>query len=225
MDELERLRRQAAGLQELMRELGDAAPERAEGTDRTGAVRVVIGSAGLPESIQVDAWWRDRLRPEALGSAVTDAWRQAMRRRGEAWARTLDRTGWHARFERRDSMPERGQPRHPDATRGFSGVSQARGGRSLNEIAEDAITMLDSVLSSPRSSSPRLGSVPGQARGSGPGNTLVITLTRSGQLSCSADARWAARQSGSQLNQALSAALAAAVGQATRHQAPEGRRA
>jgi hypothetical protein len=42
------------------------------------------------------------------------------------------------------------------------------------------------------------------------GGTLVLTLSRGGQVSCQADPRWVAGQSGHQLTEALSAALAAA---------------
>lgn len=192
-DDLERLRQRAAALQERLGEIQAAAPEHTEGTDRTGAVRVIVGPDGLPESIRVGARWQDQIRPQALGAAVTEASREAVRRRGQAWSATLERPG-----QPPGSGPSGPVTGHPHAAEGLHGRSP----RPLGEIAEDVIGMLDSA--------PRPGSAPAQARGISTGRTLHITLARDGRLSCAADAEWAAGQSGGQLSQALGAALTAA---------------
>jgi hypothetical protein len=59
--DLARLRRAGTMLQELMTEVQRAAPERSEGTDPTGMVRAVLGPDGLPESIQVSSYWKEKL--------------------------------------------------------------------------------------------------------------------------------------------------------------------
>lgn len=195
MGGLEGLRQRADGLQETMHGIQDAAPERTEGTDQTKTVRVAVGHEGLPESIQVAEHWQDRIRPGALGTAVAEAAQEAARRRSEAWSRTLGRAG----SGQRGLAAEEGRAPSPPA------MPEPSDPRPLNEIAGDVLGLLGTMLSS-RAVSARAQS----SQGTGPDRTVAIMLTRSGQLSCTADAQWAARQSGAQVTQALAAALAAA---------------
>src|SRR5579875_80010 len=92
--DLARLRRTGAMLQELMGELQQAAPERSEGADSTGTVRAVLGPDGLPESIRVSSYWKEKL---------TAACQAAMQRRGADWADVLQRSGWQQRLEEMDT--------------------------------------------------------------------------------------------------------------------------
>jgi len=89
---------------------------------------------------------------------------------------------------------------------------EASAERSLSEIAEEAIGSFDAAVATP----PR-GAVAAQARGANRERTVSLMLTDSGQLSCTVDAQWAAKQSAERLNQALKAALASA-GDALRNQ-------
>lgn len=193
MDDAERLRQRGADLQARMLGLQEAAPERTEAADRTGTVRVAVGHDGLPVSIQVGDGWQDRIRPHQLGAAVAEASRQAMSRRIEAWSTTLE----HAGPGQRGPAPSPGPGDSP----------RPSNPRSLTDIAEDVLGTLDTMLSS------RLPPPAQPAQGTAADRMLTVTLTRSGQLSCTADARWAAQQSGSQLTRALGSALVAARNQ------------
>ena len=61
--ELVRLQRYASQLHALIAEAQAQAPRSARGTDSSGAVHVLLGPDGLPESIRVDPDWRQRLDP------------------------------------------------------------------------------------------------------------------------------------------------------------------
>ncbi|MBO0804167.1 MAG: hypothetical protein J2P25_13970 [Nocardiopsaceae bacterium] len=174
----------------------DAAPERSEGTDRTGAVRVALRRDGLPESIHVEAWWKDRIRPEALGAAVTEASQQAVQRRGEAWS---------SAFERAGSGQDGAEPEpSPDAAPGFGDMPGLSAPRPLDALYKDVIELFDSVM-------PSLRRETAPARECDPDDRpIVITLAPDGQMSCTVDTLWARRQSGAELSQALGAALATA---------------
>lgn len=197
VEDLERLAQKAADLRETMRGIQDASPERTEGSDRSGAVRVVVGADGLPESIQVDDRWQTRISPHALGAAVTEAAQEAARRRGEAWSRIVERAG--------SGQSGSAGATYPAAMPGTGGLPGTSPPRSLGEIADEVIGNFDRTMASP----PR-GAATAQARAANHGRTLVVMLTESGQMSCAADAQWAAEQSGSRLNQALGTALASA---------------
>jgi nucleoid-associated protein YgaU len=103
--DLARLRNYAAGLQQVMADFQQAAPERSQGTDRSGAVRAVLGADGLPEAIRVDAHWGNRLRAGSFGAAVVEASETAMRERGAAWSRALKGSDWQRRVDLLEAGP------------------------------------------------------------------------------------------------------------------------
>src|SRR5262245_59440547 len=76
-------------LRDLIRAAEAGVPERIEGIDRSGAVRIVTGVDGLPESIEVVPEWQRYLRPPALAAAITEAARNAAYLRRQAWSLAL----------------------------------------------------------------------------------------------------------------------------------------
>jgi len=205
--DLARLRRTGAMLQELMGELQQAAPERSEGADSTGTVRAVLGPDGLPESIRVSSYWKEKLPAAAVGAAVTAACQAAMQRRGADWADVLQRSGWQQRLEEMDTdaagAVEVDVNPVPPAYRTGGPVPA----RSLDVLAEEAMSTMDAAMRPV----PAAAHQPGT--GANRGGTIEITLGQAGQVVCRADPGWAARQSGAQLSEALAAALTAARGQ------------
>jgi hypothetical protein len=203
--DLARINRYAAELQQRMADLQQAAPESSRGADRSGAVQALLGCDGLPEAIRVQANWKDRLDPRSFAAAVTEASEAATRERGLAWSRALERSGWQHRAGRlgADSASSPAMPSGavPSAFRRAGGARQ----RSADRLAEEVIVLAQTALRATRAPrhSPR-------GVGSNRGRTLALTLSRGGQVSCQADQRWVAEQSGHQLTEALSAALAAA---------------
>jgi len=201
--DLARLRNYAAGLQQVMADFQRAAPERSQGTDRSGAVRAVLGADGLPEAIRVDAHWSNRLRAGSLGAAVVEASETAMRERGAAWSRALKGSDWQRRVDSLGAGPVGADAVDPGTVP--PAFRRPEGGaRPLAELAEDVIGALDAVASAPQ--------VPHGPRGAAANRdgTLTLTLSPSGQVSCRADPRWVAGRTGAQLTEALSAVLSAA---------------
>ncbi len=201
--DLARLRRYGGGLQDLLGELQRMAPERSEGTDPSGAVRAVLGPDGLPETIRVSPYWKEKTPAEAFGEAVTAACLAAIRQRGAQWAETMRRSGWQERLDRLDTDPDDAATGDPDPVpAAFRRANQAPS-RPLDVLAEESITLLDAAMRPVPAPQP-------SAAGTNRGGTLEITLSAGGQVSCRADARWVSQQSGAQLSAALTDALAAA---------------
>ena len=215
--DLARLRRYGSGLQNLLGELQRMAPERSEGTDPSGAVRAALGPDGLPETIRVSPYWKEKAQPDELAAAVTAACLAAMRQRGAQWSETMRGSGWQQRLDRlaaeagtagagtagagtaeAGTAAEHDDPVPPAFRRANGGPS-----RPLDVLAEESISLLDAAMR------PVPAPQPGGA-GTNRGGTLEIALSAGGQVSCRADARWVAQQSGAQLSAALSDALAAA---------------
>jgi hypothetical protein len=195
----------ASELQQLMADLHQASPASSRGVDRTGTVQAVLGRDGLPEAIRVQANWKATLDPRSFAAAVTEASEAAARERGLAWSRELERSGWQQRAARlgADSV---GVPPMPSGAvpSAFMRAGGARP-RSAERLAEETIDLAETAVKATRAArqSPR-------GVGRNRGGTLTLTLSRGGQVSCQADPRWVAEQSGHQLSEALSAALAAA---------------
>jgi DNA-binding protein YbaB len=205
--ELHELRRYAAGLRDSIAQAQATAPQRAEATDGSGTVRVVLGSDGLPESIHVDADWRRRLDAAVFGDAVVEAFQAAVGERLAAWSRSLDGEGLRSRAERLradsdDQRPIEATDPLPPAMR--DAVAGARP-RALDVLAEDMMRALDSV-GELATASPLVVTGSGS---SGSGH-LAVTLSKAGLVSCTAQARWVSQQSGSVLTTALGEALAEA---------------
>jgi hypothetical protein len=203
--DLARINRHAAGLQQLMADLQQASPESSQGVDRTGTVQAVLGRDGLPEAIRVQANWRGSLDPRSFAAAVTEASEVAMRERGLAWSRELERSGWQQRAGRLGADSASAPPMPSGAVPpAFQRADGARP-RSAERLAEEVIDLAGTAGRAARAPrrSPR-------GVGKNRGGTIVLTLSRGGQVSCQADTRWVAGQSGHQLTEALSVALAAA---------------
>jgi hypothetical protein len=212
--DLARLRRTGTALSELMAELAQAAPQRSEGSDSTGAVQAVLGHDGVPEAIRVSSYWKEKLPAAALGAAVTAACQAALQNRGAAWAEVLQRSGWDRRLGSLDddsAATDTGATTAdanpvPPAYRHDGGASA----RPLDVLAEEAMSTMDAAMRPVPAAAARQGGT-----GVNRGGTLEITLGPAGQVSCRVDPGWAARQSGVQLSQALAAALTTARGQMT----------
>lgn len=204
--DLELLSHRGERLRQLFADLGHVAPRHSQGSDRSGAVMVVLGADGLPDAIRVHPGWRERLRVGAFAAAVAEASALALQHRQAQWAQALDESGWQQRLDGLDrrgaadpgpGTSYRAAPRRPVGRVGY---------QSLGDPAEDAIRRLDAVLS--RGASARQAP-PGGTGVNGEG-TLAISLAPGGQVSCQADPRWVERQSPTALERALSAALASA---------------
>jgi hypothetical protein len=182
------------------------APRSAEGADGTGAVRVSIGSDGLPTSIRVEADWDRRLEPEAFGTAVVEAFQAAMGERLSEWSRTLQEDGWQTQVDRLQADVDR---KPSAATSGTippafrRPVTNPRP-RSLGELTEDMIKAFDNVDT--------VAARPVAATGTGTSarGKLVLTLSREGLVSCVAEPRWVSDQTAARLMNALGEALAKA---------------
>ncbi|GAA1809209.1 hypothetical protein HC028_26015 [Planosporangium flavigriseum] len=209
IDQLHELRRYAAGLRDSIVRAQSNAPQRAEGRDSSGAIRAELGPDGVPESVFVDADWSRRLDAARFGAAVVEACQAAARERMAQWSRALDGQDWRSRA---DGL--RGDEPRPDTDPLPAGVRDAVSEvrtRPIDELAEDMMRAFDGV-GELAAASPLLVTGAG-ASGSG---RLVVTLSKAGLVSCSAEARWVSQQSGSMLTTALSEALAAARGDLAR---------
>lgn len=200
---LRQVQQYALNLRRLMSGMWDNLPERIEGSDRQGAVRVLLGTDGRPDAVQVVTDWQRRQTPESVGSAVVEAYEAAASVRMEAWARVLEQSDWRAQAERL---------RHSAVHEPAGAVSETVERdlrytipRPLGEVAEDMIVALDSVdRIAAESSEPVKGS------GSNSSRNVVITVTKNALVSCQVDPRWASRQSSTGLGQALNEALSEA---------------
>jgi hypothetical protein len=201
--DLARLRRYGGGLQDLLGELQRMAPERSEGTDPGGAVRAVLGPDGLPGTIRVSPYWKEKTPPDAFGEAVTAACLAAMRHRGAQWAETMRRSGWQERLDQLDTEAEDAATGDPDPVPAAFRRPNGAPSRPLDVLAEESVSLLDAALRPVPAPRPA-------GAGTNRGGTLEIRLSADGQVSCRADARWVRQQSGAQLSAALSDALAAA---------------
>lgn len=208
--DLEQLRRYGSGLQDLMSELQRLAPERSEGADSTGSVRVILGPDGTPETIRVGAYWKEKLQPAAIAGAVNGACQAAMQKRGAEWAATMERVHWRERLEALDDSPAGG------SSPGGTPAGQVPAGFRRQEPPpapafnpdevdpEDVLQLADAALNAELPDKPLTG------RGASRDGMLEIQLGQGGQVACRIDPRWAAGRSGAQLSEALATALAAA---------------
>jgi hypothetical protein len=207
MRELTQLQNYAAGFQTLLSSAQAAAPARSEGKDGTGTVSVSLGSDGLPQSFRVEQGWHSRITPESFGHAVLEAFQAAMGERLAMWTRTLDERGWREEVDelRADSPSRLSVPTTGQIPPAFRCPEPAPNPRSIEVVAEEMIKAFDNV----RDVSP---SRPQAATGTGADRSgkLTLTLSRTGLVSCTADARWVADQTAARLMTSLGEALAAA---------------
>jgi hypothetical protein len=222
--ELQRIQRYATGLGDLLAHAQAQAPRRAEGTDRSGGVRVVLGPDGFPETIRVESGWERRLAPEAFGGAVGEAFSAAMGERLAEWTDTLRREGWQSEVDRLKSGSPGGSGGGSSSPSwsGSPGGSGGAGGnglgpsgdgippalrrrpepkRPIGDVAEDMIRAFDTVDAMARPPAAASGT------GSAAGGRLTVTLAGNGALSCTAEPQWVSRQSPAALMSALNEAL------------------
>ncbi|WP_146164168.1 hypothetical protein [Pseudosporangium ferrugineum] len=189
-----KLQQQAAQLSQLAQGLAAATPQRTEGSDATGWVRVSLGPDGAPTDIRVRDGWRQRIAPEALAAAVLDANRDAVRRAMESWIDALDQQRWWRRRADVDEFAgEAGQSDLPAPPHGLT--------RDVNDVAEEAITELQGAQ--------RSASAPAdqEHEGADDGRHVVVRVGQGGLLACDIVPRWAEREEGSAVSAALSVAL------------------
>lgn len=224
--DLEQLNQRAVALGRLLDDLDQAAPSHSEGTDRSGTVTAIYDARGLPEEIRVRAQWEERLNPAGFGAAVVEACESALRERGAAWSRALERSGWQDRSRRLDygaDGPGRFGPMgdgpgrfgllddYPGAVGLGPGSVPAAfrpngGGKRpwvMDVLAEEVMSLFDTAMTAAE----RTLREPQEGTGLNPERTLKLTLTPGGQVSCQAGSRWVERQPGSALTEALSRAL------------------
>lgn len=176
-------------------------------------MRVSVTRDGLPEMFQVSSQWPDTLPAVALAGAVMEACQAALRTRGEAWSRALERSGWQERLERLEaeliSRATSGPlPAPTVARRSAPGPrpQQEPDPLALELLAEQAMSMLDE-LTSPAARARHQALI---GTGVAPERALAITLSPAGQVTCQADPGWVRTQTGAELSRALNQAVAAA---------------
>ncbi len=205
MRDLARLHRYASGLSNLMASAQSRSPQQAEGSDNTGAVWVVLGPDGLPETIRVESQWRRVLGSADIGDAVVEASRVAANQRMASWTRTLGDEDWTAKADRlREDVDEQPESHELVAADLPPAIRQARP-RAMEPLAEDVLAEFDKV---DQFTGPQAMTVVGT--GSDNTGRVTIVMSKADLTSCAADQRWASQQSGAALNTAFGEALAAA---------------
>lgn len=197
----------AGALRSLIADAEAQAPQHSEGTDRSGAVRVVLGLDGLPTTFRIEADWNRRIDPTAFGATVVEAFHAAVGDRLAAWSRTLEDGGWKARTDQltRNADNQATASVHGGSQYAFHQPTPAPQSRPIGELTEEVIKAFDTVRTLAGQPTP-----PASGSGSGGGGKVTITLSSTGLTSCSADPSWVAEQTAAQLMNALGAALSAA---------------
>ena len=196
LQDLARIKNYSAGLRRLIDAAQASAPARGRGTDRTGVVSAVIGADGLPRSFRLHQGWPGRLPPESLGKAVVEAYQAAMHDRLVTWSKTLEEQGWQEEADDlrahppSDPVEEAQPPTNP---------------RSVDAVAEDMIRALDQVKDIAAAKQQIVTGI-----GSDSSGKLTLTLSGTGLVSCTVDAKWASTRTTTMLMRALGDALAAA---------------
>jgi hypothetical protein len=179
IEQQEALRR-AAHLRSALEHLQAAAPPRAVGSDAGGRVQVVLGPDGLPVEIRALAGWNG---PAAgFGAAVEEAFAAATAQRLQTWSAVDSPSG-----------AEQPEPEVP---------VPAERARPIEQIAEDVIAALGEAVA--------LGTAPSpehQGVGTAGAGRLVLLLSFSTGVRCSADPDWVSRQDAAGLDAALAVAL------------------
>lgn len=192
------MQKHTAALRLLLSDAQERAPRESSGTDRTGAVQVVLGRDGLPSTMRVDPSWKQAIGAAGVGSAVMEAFQAAVKERMDVWTEALAEDGFQDRVEamKRGRAPESRVPaafRKPVPT-----VTP----RPIGAIAEDMFVAFDNVRTSPPTNDP--------ASGADRSGKVTITLSTTALTGCTVDAEWAEEQSGTAVTDALGEALRAA---------------
>ena len=191
--QLQALQERADQLSALARGLSRSAPERADGSDATGWVKVVLDGTGLPVEIQVRNGWEQRVESDRLAARIIEAHADAINQGMRAWSQSLDDNRWHFQrniFTSGEGSTDSGeQPRVPAGER-----------REVSELAEVVISRLQSAQQE---------TLPGPSavEGRDDGRHVTIRLESGGTASCSIDPQWVVRRSGDVITSALMTAL------------------
>jgi hypothetical protein len=196
--ELARLQEYATALQRMMAEAQAQAPRRAEGADPSGALHLVLGADGLPESVRVEPDWRQRLDPRRVGEAVVEAFESATGQRMAEWTNTLRDDGWQDKVERLRDEPEA-------AAMPLPVPRDEPPPRPMDVVVEEVLHAMDHAeqFANPPAFS-------AQGTGSDASAHLTVTLSRRGLVTCAVDASWAAQQTATDLSGAFGKAIAKA---------------
>ncbi|MFF3261056.1 hypothetical protein ACFYWO_18010 [Streptomyces sp. NPDC002932] len=201
---LRQFQQQALNLQSMMTDMQQRMPQGIEGTDAQGAVTIRLASDGLPEFIKASSDWQRRQPPEAIGSAVSEAYGAAMSQQMTAWADALDEAGWQDKADQLDgaigqsdaSTTPAAQPDIPERDLRYV-VS-----RPLDALAEDVLSAFDAVERMDETASG-----PAEVNGTSAARHVSLVVSRGALRSCEVDRQWAADQSYIKLNQAFEEAL------------------
>jgi hypothetical protein len=204
--ELNRFRQYAGALQKMVARAQSMAPQSSEGADRSGAIRMVLGKNGLPESIKVTADWQSRLTAEVFSNAVTEAFQVAAGRRLEAWTKLLEDENWQGKIEGLQKNFENRSSPTPQAElpAAFKDNLSRITPRPTNEVVEDMIRAAEKADQDSH--------IPEAVKGAGSNanRKLFIVLSENGLETCRADVKWVAQQTAVGLSAALNDALASA---------------
>ena len=202
-----RLQQYATAFGGLISDAQAMAPTNSEGTDASGAIRVLLGPDGLPDSIRVTAEWQRRLTADAFGAAVVEAFQVAMGNRLGIWTEKLDDERWQFKV---DNLKDDFDDRHPGPSPVSLPAALQRGPtnvtpRPLDQMAEDMLSAFD-ALEKPT----HHGITEERVTGSSANRRITLTLTGNGIESCTADPRWVAEQTAARISSALGEALESA---------------
>jgi hypothetical protein len=200
--DLRRIARQAETLENVIIDARGRMPRRAEGTDRTGAIRAVLGPDGLPIAFEVAAGWSQMLAANAFGAAVLDAFGDATHARIAAWSRALESPDRPSRPAVVDAVPRDPTPMATPTKATPTDVSRPR---PLATIVEEVLRAAEDAAAAVPAGEPQPTGTGLDASGE-----LVLTLSESGVESCTAPAHWLSYQSADALTSALDTALASA---------------
>jgi len=216
IDDLQFLHRNMNAFQKLLREGEEQAPGPVDASDSSGQVRVFLDASGTASSIRVSAGWKQRLAPEALAQAVTEASRQAVSERVALWGENLERTDWKGKVDRIGQRIERGlggeEAGAPPAFQRMRGQSEPR---PVNVLAEEMLKLFD------RTQNFTAPSAPAEFTGRDRSRRVSLSVAPgAGITGCDIDARWAGGQNATDLTSALKGALEAALAEAAARPAP-----
>ena len=200
---LRQFQRYATATHNLLAQAEARVPNRVEAADRSGAIRVVLGGDGLPESIVVGADWQHRLTAAGFGAAVLEACQIAAGKRMTAWSQTLRADGLRVRADRLRDEPYTQSsapvdPLPPDLRRR---VDSARP-RALEHLADDVLRAADRVAEFAETAR-----FVATGTGADASKRLTVTVSNAGLMSCTAEPRWVTWQPGEGLTAALRQAL------------------
>lgn len=191
--DLERVQRQALAVRGMLdsAEAESVPPARAVGTDRSGAITVVLGADGLPDSLRAAPDWERKIHPEQFAPAVDEASNAASAGQMNATAEALRRIRGRGQADPGQVPPAAGRgPRRAEP-------------RPLNALVEDALKLF---AEAEQFRPPR----PAQGTGHAAGGRLSVTLFAGGGVSCSADPQWVAGKPATMLSDAFGEAVSQA---------------